>query len=205
MLRKWSSCFIRGIPFFPFFIHKLNKSKVTPEHIKAASVNRILNQIIPAHLSFSSTKVFAKDTFINSTDNLSDILPICIEIISRILIFIRVVEMQQIPNHQLAVLANLDFVFFQTKNFSTADKRSSITSTNPMDMSFFQLTIIIHIHIMQTKSPLLEFRLNAINYIIAIVRFRVRIQDPREITNFLISHRKAPTFQNFGNRQQRLP
>ena len=157
MLREWLSCFIRGIPFLPFFIYKLDKPKVTPEHVEATCIDRILNEIIPRHLSLSRAKVFAKDTFISSTNNLFDILPICIEIISRILIFIRIVEMQQIPNHQLAVLANLDFVFFQTKNFSTAGKRSSITSTNPVNMGFFQLALVIDIHVMQTESPLLEF------------------------------------------------
>ena len=91
MLREWSSCIIRGIPFLPLFIHKFDKPKVTTEHIKAACVNRILNQIIPAHLSFSSTKVFAEDTFISSTDNLFDIFPIGIEVFRCILIFIRVI------------------------------------------------------------------------------------------------------------------
>lgn len=156
MLREWSSCIIRGIPFFPFFIYELDKPKVTPEHIKAASVDRILNQIIPAHLSFSSTKVFTEDTFISSTNNLFDILPISIEIISSILILIRVIQVQEIPNHELTVLTNFDFVFLETKNFSTTGKRTSITSTDPMNMSLFQLTIIVNIHIMQAESPLFE-------------------------------------------------
>ena len=156
MLRKWLRCFIRGIPLFPLFIYKLDKPKVTTEHIKAASVNRILNQIIPAHLSFSSTKVFAKDTFISRTNNLFDILPIGIEIIRSILILIRIIQMQEIPNHELTVLTNFDFVFLETKNFSTTGKRTSITSTDPMNMSLFQLTIIVNIHIMQAESPLFE-------------------------------------------------
>jgi len=205
VLRKWLAWFIGGIPFFPLFIYKLDKTKVTAEHIKATSVNRILNQIIPAHLSFSSTKVFAKDTFISRTNNLFDILPIGIEIIRSILILIRIIQMQEIPNHKLTVLTDFDFIFLKTKDFSTASKRTSITSTDPMNMSLFKLTFIIDVHIMQTESPLLEFRLNAVNHFIAVVRFRVRIQDTGEVTNFLISHRKAPTFQKFGNRQQRLP
>ena len=157
MLRKWLRCFIRGIPLFPLFIYKLDKPKVTTEHIKAASVNRILNQIIPAHLSFSSTKVFAEDTFINRTNNLFDILPISVQCLRRILAFIRVIQMKKIPNHQLTVLANLNFIFLETKNFSTRSKSSSITSTDPMNMSFFPITFIIKISVMQTESPLFEF------------------------------------------------
>ena len=156
MLREWSSCIIRGIPFFPFFIYKLDKPKVTTEHIKAASVNRILNQVVPAHLSFSSTKVFAKDTFISRTNNLFDILPIGIEIIRSILILIRIIQMQEIPNHKLTVLTDFDFIFLKTKDFSTASKRTRITSADPVNMSLFQLTIIVNIHIMQAESPLFE-------------------------------------------------
>ena len=107
-------------------------------------------------MSFSSTKVFTEDTFISSTNNLFDILPISIEIISSILILIRVIQVQEIPNHELTVLTNFDFVFLETKNFSTTGKRTSITSTDPMNMSLFQLTIIVNIHIMQAESPLFE-------------------------------------------------
>ena len=64
--------------------------------------------------------------------------------------------MQEIPNHKLAVLADFNFVFLKTKDFSTTSKRTRITSTDPVNMSLFQLAFIIDIHVMQTKSPLFE-------------------------------------------------
>ena len=156
MLREWSSCIIRGIPFLPLFIHKLDKCHITPENIKTATFISIFTQIKPRHRCFSASEINSKRALRIISKNRVYILPIRIKFFNRILIFIRVVEMQQIPNHQLAVLANLDFVFFQTKNFSTTGKRTSITSTDPVNMSLFQLAFIIDIHVMQTKSPLFE-------------------------------------------------
>lgn len=157
MLREWLSCFIRGIPLFPLFIHKLDKCHITPENIKTATFISIFTQVKPRHRCFSTSEINSKSALRIISKNRVYILPIRIKFFNRILIFIRIVEMQQIPNHQLAVLANLDFVFFQTKNFSTAGKRSSIASTNPVNMGFFQLALVIDIHVMQTESPLLEF------------------------------------------------
>ena len=157
MLREWLSCFIRGIPFFPFFIYKLDKCHITPENIKTTTFISIFTQVKPRHRCFSASEINSKSALRIIAKNRVYILPIRIKFINRILIFIRIVKMEEIPNHQLTVLANLDFVFFQTKNFSTAGKRSSITSTNPVNMGFFQLALVIDIHVMQTESPLLEF------------------------------------------------
>ena len=143
-----------------FLPNEFDQTPIATKNIIRISLNRILNQIIPAFLQFNRSKIFYNLSLRKSTKNLTNIRQVRFDIVRGILKLVDIIQVNKVHHHIVKIFDNFDIIFRKTEEVRNNRQTTRSCTTYPMDMGLFQFTIFVNVLVMQDISPISEFRTN---------------------------------------------